>query len=297
MFDWNRRRSGNLTGLDLPHRRCRVGTGTVSWACLAVPVVGIHFSTFLTTIHRFAVVASVRIPSALTQWPDDKPVQCRYPQLQAASCESTPRLLRTPRFIPGPVITDHLSREASKAHYAEGTSFHIGMIEMVGNTGTYIDAPFHRYADGKDLAELTLEQVADLAGLVFRADRSRRAIGPELFGEADVRGKAVLVHTGWSEHWRTETYFHGHPFLTAEAAMWLEQAGAALVGIDSMNIDDTSGGERPVHSILLRAGILIVEHLCNLDQLPDSGFRFYAIPVKVRGFSSFPVRAFAIAGT
>src|SRR5690554_2648442 len=198
--------------------------------------------------------------------------------------------------LPGPVISDHLSREASRAHYSEGTTFHIGRIEMVGNTGTYIDAPFHRYADGKDLAELALEQVADLEGRVFRADPSRRAIGPELFGQADVRGKAVLVHTGWSSRWGTEAYFHGHPFLTAEAAAWLEQAGAALVGIDSLNIDDTSTGERPVHSTLLRAGILIVEHLCRLDELPDSGFRFHAVPVKVRGFSSFPVRAYAIIG-
>lgn len=196
--------------------------------------------------------------------------------------------------LPGPIITDHLSREAWQAHYAQGTTFHIGRIEMVGNTGTYIDAPFHRYADGKDLSELALEQVADLEGLVFRADPSRRAIGPELFGRADVRGKAVLVQTGWSKHWGTEAYFHGHPFLTAEAAAWLEEAGAALVGIDSMNIDATSTGERPVHSILLRAGIPIVEHLCHLDQLPERGFRFYAVPVKIRGFSSFPVRAFAI---
>lgn len=152
--------------------------------------------------------------------------------------------------LPGPVISDHLSREASRAHYAEGTTFHIGRIEMVGNTGTYIDAPFHRYADGKDLAELALEQVADLDGRVFHADPSRRAIGPELFAGADVRDKAVLVHTGWSSRWETEAYFHGHPFLTAGAAAWLEQAGAALVGIDSLNIDDTSTGERPVHSTL-----------------------------------------------
>lgn len=195
--------------------------------------------------------------------------------------------------LPGPVISDHLSREASKANYAEGTTFHIGKIEMVGNTGTYIDSPFHRYEDGNDLANLALEQVADLPGQVFHADRSRRAIGPELFAGADVRGKAVLVHTGWSERWGTPAYYQGHPFLTAEAAEWLVRSGAVLVGIDSLNIDDTSTGERPVHSILLRAGVLIVEHMRNLEQLPESGFRFYAVPVMVRGFSSFPVRAFA----
>lgn len=201
--------------------------------------------------------------------------------------------------LPGPVISDHLSREASRAHYAEGTTFHIGKIEMVGNTGTYIDSPFHRWADGPDLAALALEQVADLEGLVFRADPSRRAIGPELFAPAGtdgVRGKAVLVHTGWSRHWGTDAYFHGHPFLTQDAAQWLADAGVALVGIDSLNIDDTADGRRPVHSILLRAGIPIVEHLCRLEELPDSGFRFHAVPVKVRGFSSFPVRAYAIVG-
>ena len=201
--------------------------------------------------------------------------------------------------LPGPVISDHLSREASRAHYAEGTTFHIGKIEMVGNTGTYIDSPFHRWADGPDLAALALEQVADLEGLVFRADPSRRAIGPELFapvGTDGVRGKAVLVHTGWSRHWGTDAYFHGHPFLTQDAAQWLADAGVALVGIDSLNIDDTADGRRPVHSILLRAGIPIVEHLCRLEELPDAGFRFHAVPVKVRGFSSFPVRAYAIVG-
>ncbi|HEY8496426.1 MAG TPA: cyclase family protein [Limnochordales bacterium] len=201
--------------------------------------------------------------------------------------------------LPGPVISDHLSREASRAHYAEGTTFHIGKIEMVGNTGTYIDSPFHRWADGPDLAALALEQVADLEGLVFRADPSRRAIGPELFAPAGtdgVRGKAVLVHTGWSRHWGTDAYFHGHPFLTQDAAQWLADAGVALVGIDSLNIDDTADGRRPVHSILLRAGIPIVEHLCRLEELPDAGFRFHAVPVKVRGFSSFPVRAYAIVG-
>ena len=140
--------------------------------------------------------------------------------------------------------------------------------------------------------------MADLEGRVFGLPLrpSRRAIGPELFAEPMSAGRPFsCIRVG--QHWGTETYFHGHPFLTAEAAIWLVEAGAALVGIDSLNIDDTSGGERPVHSILLGAGIPIVEHLCKLDELPDSGFRFYAIPVKVRGFSSFPVRAFAIAGT
>ncbi|HLT57562.1 MAG TPA: cyclase family protein [Limnochordales bacterium] len=202
--------------------------------------------------------------------------------------------------LPGPVISEHLSREASRAHYAEGTTFQIAKIEMVGNTGTYIDSPFHRWQDGPDLAGLALEQVADLEGIVFRADPSRRAIGPDLFARvpaAAVGGKAVLVHTGWARHWGTDAYRHGHPFLTREAAQWLADAGAALVGIDSLNIDDTADGSRPVHSILLRAGIPIIEHLCRLEELPDTGFRFHAVPVKVRGCSSFPVRAYAVVET
>ena len=150
----------------------------------------------------------------------------------------------TYKGLPAPIICDFLSREASEKHYADGTTFHIGKIEMVANTGTYIDSPFHRYADGKDLSELTLESIADLECLVFRADPGKRAIGPGLFSNADVSGKAVLVHTGWANHWGSEQYFEGHPFLTAEAAEWLKASGSALVGIDSLNIDDTSDGHR-----------------------------------------------------
>lgn len=199
--------------------------------------------------------------------------------------------------LPGPIICDFLSREASKAHYADGTTFHIGRMELVGNTGTYLDSPFHRYADGKDLSELALDSVADLEGLVFRAGAGRRAIGPDVFREADVRGKAVLVHTGWAKHWGSERYLSGHPYLTAAAAAWLRTAGAALVGIDSLNIDDTSGGERPVHSTLLGADILMVEHLCNLERLPEAPFAFHAVPVKVKDFVTFPVRAYAVVQT
>lgn len=201
----------------------------------------------------------------------------------------------TYRGLPAPVVCDFMSREASRSHYAEGTSFHIGRIELVANTGTYIDAPFHRYADGADLTGLELERIAGVEGVVFRAQGAGRALGPELFAGSDVAGKAVLVHTGWSKHWRTEAYFEGHPFLTAGAAEWLKSAGASVVGIDSLNIDDTSSGERPVHSTLLGAGIPIVEHLCKLELLPDAGFTFHAVPVKVGGLGSFPVRAYAIA--
>ena len=198
----------------------------------------------------------------------------------------------TYKGLPAPIICDFLSREASKKKYAEDTTFQMGKIEMISNTGTYVDAPFHRYEHGKDLSELPLESLVDLEGQVFHT-RSQ-ANGPELFAGADVKGKAVLVHTGWSKHWRTDQYFEGHPFLTEAAALWLKEQKAAFVGIDSLNIDGTATGARPVHTVLLGADIPICEHLCNLEQLPDTGFRFHAAPVKVKGFGTFPVRAYAI---
>jgi len=199
----------------------------------------------------------------------------------------------TYKGLPAPLICDFLSREASKPHYAEGTSFHIGKIEMVANTGTYLDSPFHRYATGKDLADLPLNSLANLPGIVFNAPADARAIPHDLFGSKDLAGKAVLIHTGWSKHWGTDQYFEDHPFLTRAAAEHLRNARAALVGIDSYNIDDTTDGTRPVHSILLASDIPIVEHLCNLDRLPKpSGFLFSAVPPKVKAFGTFPVRAF-----
>jgi kynurenine formamidase len=200
----------------------------------------------------------------------------------------------TYKGLPAPLICDFLSREASKAHYAEGTSFHIGKIEMVANTGTYLDSPFHRYATGKDLADLPLNSLANLSGIVFHAPADAQPIPHDLFGRRDLTGKAVLIHTGWSKHWGTDQYFEDHPFLTRAAAEHLRNAGVALVGIDSYNIDDTTDGTRPVHSILLAADIPIVEHMCNLDRLPKpSGFLFSAVPPKVKAFGTFPVRAFA----
>lgn len=200
----------------------------------------------------------------------------------------------TYKGLPAPLVCDFWTREGSKTHYTDGSSFYIGKIEMVGNTGTYVDSPFHRYADGRDLAELALESLAELEGVVVHAGQGQRAMGANLYKGMDVRGKAVLVHTGWARHWGTEQYFEGHPFLTEDAAGYLKTQGAAFVGIDSLNIDGTEDGRRPVHSILLRAGIPICEHLCNLEQLPDSGFRLHAVPVKIRKFSSFPVRAYAV---
>jgi kynurenine formamidase len=196
--------------------------------------------------------------------------------------------------LPGPVIRDHLSREASRAAYAEGVTFQIGAIEMVANTGTYVDAPFHRFEHGIDLARLPLERVAALEGSVVDAvGRNDRAIGAEAFTGVEVRGRAVLLRTGWDVHWRTERYGSGHPFLTGAAAEYLVKASAALVGIDSLNIDDTADRARPVHSRLLEAGIPVVEHLCNLGALAGRAFRFFAVPAPVRGMGSFPVRAFA----
>jgi kynurenine formamidase len=200
----------------------------------------------------------------------------------------------TYKGLPAPIICDYLSRESSKAHYTEGTSFHIGKIEMVANTGTYLDSPFHRYVNGKDLSELPLSSLANLPAMMFHAPPDASAIPHDLFGSADLKGKAVLVHTGWAKHWRTDQYFEDHPFLTRAAAGHLEKSGAILVGIDAYNIDDINDGTRPVHSILLGAEIPIVEHLCNLERLPESGFLFSAVPVKVKGFGTFPVRAFAV---
>ncbi|HET6922130.1 MAG TPA: cyclase family protein [Anaeromyxobacteraceae bacterium] len=198
--------------------------------------------------------------------------------------------------LPPPVIRDHLSRADSRRHYAPGTEFHIARIEMVANTGTYLDAPSHRFEGMTDVSGLPLGSLADLDGLVLRPalDEGGRGIGPEALGAAEVRGKAVLVETGWDRHFGTPAYAVGHPFLTRDAARRLADAGAALVGIDSLNVDDTADGARPVHTILLGAGIPVVEHLTGLAALPAAGFRFFAVPPRVRGMGTFPVRAFAL---
>lgn len=202
--------------------------------------------------------------------------------------------LVTYKGLPAPIICDYLSREASRSLYAAGTEFHIGKIEMVANTGTYIDSPFHRYADGIDIAELPLAALVNLDAVLIQATaREGRAIDLSFFENVEVAGKAVLVHSAWAKHWKTDQYFENHPYLTAEVAEWLVKSGAVLVGIDSHNIDCTDTGERPVHSTLLRANVPIVEHLCNLEHLPPV-FKFFAAPVKVKGMGTFPVRAFAM---
>ncbi|MCF0073769.1 cyclase family protein [Dyadobacter sp. CY261] len=200
--------------------------------------------------------------------------------------------LITYKGLPAPIICDFLSRENSKGKYEEGTEFQIGKIEMVSNTGTYIDCPFHRFAHGKDLSEVGLEAFANLESITIDATGVME-IGIEYFRNLEVRGKAVMVKTGWSNNWNTDAYYENHPFLTRETAEYLRDCGVKLVGIDSHNIDDTRGNSRPVHTILLGAEILIVEHLCNLEQLPESGYLFSAVPPKFKGVGTFPVRAFA----
>ena len=197
--------------------------------------------------------------------------------------------------LPAPTITPHLTREASREKYAPGTEFAMDVITMIGNTGTYLDSPFHRYAEGGDLASLELETLVGVPAEVFRlTDAARRGIPAEVFFDRELAGTAVLLHTGWSRHFGTPEYAHGSPFLTEAGARHLVDAGVAIVGIDSLNIDDTeSGGERPAHSLLLAAGIHVVEHLTALDRVPVRGARFTAVPPRVEGFGTFPVRAFA----
>jgi arylformamidase len=201
----------------------------------------------------------------------------------------------TYKGLPAPIICDYLSREKSKSLYEEGTEFQIGKIEMIANTGTYVDCPFHRYADGQDLSEIELSRFVDLDTVVIHAHhKNSLEVSPQHFSNIDVRGKAVLIHTSWSDHWRTDSYFENHPFLSEAAARYLVDQKVTLVGIDSHNIDDTRKKSRPVHSILLKEGILIVEHLTSLNTLPNSPLKFNAVPPKFKGVGTFPVRAYAV---
>jgi arylformamidase len=203
--------------------------------------------------------------------------------------------METYKGLPGPAICDFWTREASAANYEDGSSFQIGRIDMVANTGTYVDAPFHRYHDGCDIADLPLGSIAQLEGVALqRPHENGLAIDAADFEGLDVRGKAVLVATGWDRHWRTPAYFTDHPFLTEAAAKYLGEQGAVFVGIDSHNIDDTRVKRRPVHTILLGAGIPIGEHLTRLTELPRDGFTFHAAPPRFAGMGTFPVRAYAV---
>ena len=199
----------------------------------------------------------------------------------------------TYKGLPAPIICDYLARDACEGIYEEGTTFQIGKLEMISNTGTYIDTPFHRFENGKDLSEIDLDGVANLDGIVIHIEQDVTAITADSFHGYDLTNKAVLVHTNWSRYWASDQYFENGPYLTEDAAIYLKQQGVKLVGIDCHNIDDTSGKSRPVHTILLHNEIFIVEHMCNLDKLPKDGFKFYAVPVKVKGMGTFPIRAFA----
>lgn len=202
--------------------------------------------------------------------------------------------LVTYKGLPAPIICDYLSRERSRQLYAPGTEFQIGKIEMVTNTGTYLDCPFHRFEEGHDLSEVGLEAFTDLEGIVIRVPHTDTlAITEKHLRNHELQNRAVLIHTGWDTFWNTEAYYEKHPFLTADAADYLRDCGVKLVGIDSHNIDDTRGNSRPVHTTLLGANILIVEHLCQLSAVPNEGFTFTAAPPKFKGAGTFPVRAMA----
>jgi len=203
--------------------------------------------------------------------------------------------LITYKGLPAPIVCDYLSREESRKFYAPGTEFQVGKIEMVTNTGTYIDCPFHRYENGKDLADFDIDCFADLPAVTIDAVNVVE-IGVDFFAGKELQHKAVVIHTGWSRHWNTEKYFEDHPFVTKEAATYLRDCHVKLVGIDSHNVDDTRTNSRPVHTILLGADILILEHLCNLDKLPEDNYQLSAVPPKFKGVGTFPVRAFARLG-
>ena len=205
--------------------------------------------------------------------------------------------MTTYKGLPGPHICDFWERESTAANYDDGSTFQIGRIDMVANTGTYVDSPFHRYAGGADLSELPLPSLADLPAIVVRRPyENELATDAAHFEGRDVRGRAVLIHTGWDRHWRTDGYFGDHPYLTAAAADWLVAQGASFVGIDSVNIDNMHVRARPVHTRLLGAAIPICEHMTGLECLPDEGFRLSAVPPKMKGVGTFPVRAYAVLG-
>ena len=203
--------------------------------------------------------------------------------------------LTTYKGLPAPIICDWMTFEKSHDTYADGTEFSMQWLYMHSNTGTYIDTPRHRYRDGHDLTGLELSRVSSIPGLCVRMPkRDDRVADIDLFDGLKVKGHAVLIRTGWSQHFGTDQYFEGHPYLSVAAAEYLADKGALLVGIDSLNIDNTENGERPVHSLLLGQGIPIVEHLTNLDALPNIGFRFSAVPPRIKDVGTFPVRAHAI---
>jgi arylformamidase len=202
--------------------------------------------------------------------------------------------LETYQGLPAIHICDYWSREQSAERYIDGATFQIAKIEMVANTGTYIDFPFHRFEHGEDAADAPLGKLAEIPGIKIHVPYTQqRAITENFFKGIEVREKAVLVQTDWDAHWNTAAYHKGGPYLTEGAAHYLAEAGAVMVGIDAHNIDNTTVNARPVHTLLLSKGIYIVEHLTNLSNIPNEGFHFYAVPPKIKGVGSFPVRAMA----
>lgn len=196
--------------------------------------------------------------------------------------------------LPGPAITPYLTREASHAHYAPGTEFAIDELTLIGNTATYLDAPYHRYPDGADLSAIPLARTVDLPAVVVRVTGAEQhGIDVGALAALDVGGSAVLLHTGDDARFGTPAYAEGRHFLTRAGAAWLAANGAALVGIDALNIDDTDDRERPAHTLLLAADIPVIEHLTGLQQLPPTGARFTAVPLRIEGLGTIPVRAFA----
>ena len=196
--------------------------------------------------------------------------------------------------LPGVHIGPHIDHDASRANY-EGDEFFLGKVDMPANVGTYIDSPFHRFRERDDLAALPLDRLVGIQGVVVDAPAAGRSLGPELAPEG-IEGRAVLFRSGWDARWGTDAYWEAGPFLSEELASRVVEGGAALVGVDFWNVDDTTTKRRPIHTRLLDAGTLIVEHLSGLEQLPTTGFRFFAPVVRVEGGASFPVRAFAEIG-
>lgn len=196
--------------------------------------------------------------------------------------------------LPGPIVSDFLSRADSRPAYRGEAEFHIGRIDMVANTGTYLDAPFHRFADGEDIGQIALARLAALPGIVVDLPDGERALRAGHLAGLDVAGRAVLVHTGWSSRWRTPSYGEGAPYIARDAAEQFVDGGAALVGIDGINVDSMEDPSRPTHTLLLARGILIVEHLTNLAALAGRPFTFFAVPPPLRGLGTFTVRAFAV---
>jgi len=255
-----------------------------------------ELADYIVADMRLLMVGETRIlnKTIITEPHKRKPVNTPVASLYIDLSHTIENGLVTYKGLPAPIICDYLSRKDSESRYAEGTTFQIGKIEMVTNTGTYIDCPFHRFEHGKDLSEVTLEAFTDLEGTCISIPYTETlAITREHLQGYEVRNRAVLIHTGWADHWNTPIYYENHPYLTADAAEYLRDCQVKLVGIDSHNIDNTTGNSRPVHTTLLGAEILIVEHLCNLQLLPPDRFLFSAVPPKFKGAGTFPVRAMA----